>query len=916
MNRCPSIRLHVIIALMALVCSASPLRSGEVRFRRFGLAQGLPQSYVTRITQDMDGYLWVGTQDGLARYDGKTFAVYRRMPGDVHSIPSGLIHSLYVGKDSVLYAGTGDGNARYDRTSDSWKRLREKELPPPLRLSRLREANDPARFITLVDRKGREWTGTHATGLLVRDRKGRTLASFGTCGPVGRRLASDDILSMIEDSRGRIWVGMHGGGLAVIDSLRVTAAFRHEPGNAASLSGDVINALFEDRGGNLWIGTHGGGLCQYDPYAHLLPVFRPTTCGLPVRDDFIRAIEDNGDGRLLVAVRSGIAIVDTAFVSARSLLMWNDRYPSIGTARALYKDSQGTVWIGTERAGVGVLSKGRREIAWLPRDSPSKRPFTETVSFIGEYDADHVIIGTDGGIAVTDIRTRRSRWFDTPRIPDVKEPRITVSTCVRAEDGTWLLGTEYGLFRGRFGGSWKKLVCPDTSTIRPNIDIIRSVCVHNGQLLVATWGGGVRVIRLADGSERVIDSRSGLPNNTVYSVVPGADGRVVATTNAGVVLLDGTDLQPVRILTSDHGAQSNEFNSWSYLRLPSGTVVAGGIEGLNRIRTDALPELPSPQVIITIDSTSSQSYIVRFHVPAMSSVEPLSYRYATSTDDATWTATTAPEMHISRSDYGRYVIRVQARYGFGAYGPPSDVVLAVAAPIWRSWWFSGGSIALGGLGIWLLAIAVGRRRANRRFESERLVNEERVRIARDLHDDVGSGLAKIVIMAETVEAAEDPTAARSIADTARQVIDSVRSIVWVMKATDNTLSHTVDYLRDVAADIMNECGIAFTVDVSVTDRPIKAIMMRNLILSVKETMTNIVRHSKASAVSMRVWSDAKTLTVDIRDNGTGFEPGKNHRGSGMRNIHERMQELGGETIIDAGSDSGTHIRLVIPFGEN
>jgi signal transduction histidine kinase len=231
-----------------------------------------------------------------------------------------------------------------------------------------------------------------------------------------------------------------------------------------------------------------------------------------------------------------------------------------------------------------------------------------------------------------------------------------------------------------------------------------------------------------------------------------------------------------------------------------------------------------------------------------------------------------------------------------------------------SWWFYGAIALTGGLVTWRTSARVARKKTEQKLEAERIVNEERIRIARDLHDDVGTGLAKIVIMAENAVASNDAEAVRTIADTAQEVIDSVRSIVWVMKSSDDRLASAIGYVRDKIQDLLADKGIEFLYEESLTqDHTADAIMMRSIVLSVKEIATNIVRHSQASSVEMHVRDSDNQLTIDIRDSGIGFDQTKHRQGHGLSHLRERMAEIGGRVDITSSPTAGTRVILSMPL---
>ena len=908
----------------------------EVRLRRVGIEQGLPQSYVNQICQDSLGYMWFGTQDGLARFDGSNIKVYRHRQGDITALPTSNISSLYLTNDGALCAGTGDGFCLYQARSGSWKRISSGSVPAAKVRSRQRIVLDSGVNVTYTDSRGRSWIGTSSIGLYVIDPSRKGAVWYSTSEPRERRLACNDIWALHEDRNGNMWVGMNGGGVAVIKDDRVRTAFRYDPHDQSTLSSDVVRCFFEDNIGSIWIGTYGGGVCQYDPYSNIVGLLRPSKLKLGFNDDFARGIAQGPDGSVYIGLRTGIIRCNEDLGEVEVVAQWNKNYESIGAARELYVDRHHTLWIGSERRGVGFLRKGSTTIRWMSGRLWTARPHVTTVSSITQVSQDTIAIGTDGGIALVDINTQEPIWFDVPHRSEITEDQIPVSAIVRiGNTNEYLVGTELGLFRGPIKGPYTYIRCPDVQAAWPSIDIIRSVVLVGKTAFVGTWNGGVRIINLKDGHERVIDQRLGLPSDMAYAAIPISDERLLISSNAGLVIWNHSTHMLERMVDVAQGAQSLEFNSWSSLSTVSGTVYLGGVGGVNRFRAEQLLMPPVPSIVIDSVRNANEEgdpldldaarVIVLDHdannlsvgvsAIALSASSPIEYRYKLSGEHNTWVINQTGELQFPSLAPGPYTIVVQAHYKGGEWGKATSIRVDVQYPFWQSWWFILALGAALSAVVWGVAVLVTKLRQTEAHERERLLHDERLRIAKDLHDDVGTGLAKIVILSEN--SITDEGAAESskvVADTAREVIDSVRSIVWVMKSTDESLRDALGYVGDKISDLFSDKGIAFTYHQQLTqDLPADMLTRRNIVLSIKECATNIVRHSKATTVRMTAILVGNDLVLEIRDDGVGFDTAHNGNGSGLSNIEARLAELGGTMSVETETGVGTRVTLAIPI---
>ena len=213
----------LIAALISLLLAGSlyAQQGSRVRFKHLGIEQGLSQNTANAVVQDHVGFVWVGTQDGLNRFDGYRFTTFRNSLEDPFSLSDNFVYCLYVDREGVLWVGTEAGLNRFDRERERFHHFR----------------HDP----------------DDATSL-----------------------SNDRVSAVVEDERGFLWVGTSHG-LNRLDKSNLSGGFRrfhHDRADAASLSFDIIRELFVDRSGTLWVGTDGGGLNRYDEATGTFATFR------------------------------------------------------------------------------------------------------------------------------------------------------------------------------------------------------------------------------------------------------------------------------------------------------------------------------------------------------------------------------------------------------------------------------------------------------------------------------------------------------------------------------------------------------------------------------------------------------------------------------------------------------------------
>lgn len=211
-------------------------------------------------------------------------------------------------------------------------------------------------------------------------------------------------------------------------------------------------------------------------------------------------------------------------------------------------------------------------------------------------------------------------------------------------------------------------------------------------------------------------------------------------------------------------------------------------------------------------------------------------------------------------------------------------------------------------------------RERERAEQARAIEEERTRIARDLHDDLGSSLTEISMLAtpgpgSAIRTDEVSARLERIAGKSRCMISALDELVWAVNPRNDTLPSLCKYLASYTEEFLSSLNVMGRVQTphSLPDRPIAAEVRHSLLLAVKEVLNNAVRHGRATEVLFRLTFLEEGLEILIKDNGRGFDSGANHSGNGLRNIRERMRHLNGRCEIDSAPATGTTISLRLPI---
>ena len=275
---------------------------------------------------------------------------------------------------------------------------------------------------------------------------------------------------------------------------------------------------------------------------------------------------------------------------------------------------------------------------------------------------------------------------------------------------------------------------------------------------------------------------------------------------------------------------------------------------------------------------------------------------------------------------GLYTFRVQAANNDGVWNTQgASLDLVVPPHFWQTWWFVGAALLGSGAGIAFSARSIEKAKAQRRLEREQqahAVELERVRIARDFHDDIGACLTHVMVLSELVKADktrpnEVEAHAAMIGNTARNAVRGLRTIIWAANPRNDTLDGLVQYISQYSDDFFQATSVSCHLDLpeEVPSLPLTAEVRHNLFMVVKEAFHNIAKHAHASQARLRLSLRDGVLEIQVQDNGCGFEvnPGTASKRSGLANMRQRMDSIGASLGIQSAPGAGTSIRVELPY---
>jgi PAS domain S-box-containing protein len=576
-----AVRPLILVALCASPIFLYPLKPG-IKFDHISIEDGLSQSSVNCILKDRRGLMWLGTQDGLDRYDGYTFKIYRLQPDNPNSLSNSHINCLYQDWKGVLWVGTREGLNRFDREKEIFIRYM-KDKPPPFKLS----GNE----ITAVgeDHEGVLWIGTAEGGIDKFDLKKNRFVSFQHDIDDSTTINSDRITTLFIDSPGVLWIGTQDRGLDRWD--RKSGKFFHYTHNAndpKSLSNDYVTAITEDKDGNLWIGTKMG-LDQLDPKTGSFIHYKYTSSDAGcLSNNEINCIYPVHDGGLLVGTEDGLNEYN---LGNKTFSRWkNDPFDphslSNNVILAIYQDPSHILWIGTNGGGFNKYAPSRDRFAhyrFNPR-YPSRGLSGNMVYAIYQDRTGIIWLGTNRGLNRFDPASNRFTSYKS----DPGNPRSLGSDYVFSiyEDsagvmwvGTWGGGlnrfdretgtfTHYLSYPGKESGLSSNIV----------LDIYED---RGGALWIGTEGGGINKFDRKKQTflhyRNVEEDPTTISNDYIDSICEDSSGTLWIGTKYGLNKFDMNTGHFIR-----YTARYNESNSLTHNEV---NVIVPGLAGILWIGT-------------------------------------------------------------------------------------------------------------------------------------------------------------------------------------------------------------------------------------------------------------------------------------------------------------------------------------------
>jgi signal transduction histidine kinase/ligand-binding sensor domain-containing protein len=979
-------RLAVAVALFAIVPQRHLLalnsRKELSQYTRtvWTQAQGLPQDTIRAITQTGDGFLWLGTDEGLVKFDGYDFTTYTKDDG---VLPSNSVTTLYASTRGALWIATANGLTRYQ--GGRFTTFTTKDGLPNNAVTYIREDYRGALWIVAgpylsrfengsfsrIDPRSLAAAGVvraiyedpeHRLWIAGRDgivqRSGKEfVAKFGP-----KQLRGDVITAMLEDRKHGFWIAGNDG----LILRRSDGSLRYFD-SSDGLPNNLVRVLWEDRKGNLWAGTDGGlSRLEGERFVSLA-----VEKGAP---DWVKCLFEDREGNLWVGMNSGL----NRFRDDRFTTYGRPEGLPSDSPLAVHQDRNGRMWVGYHDVGlVELLPNGFR--TFTSRDGLAGNE----VFRIRESRNGDLLIGTRFGFSRMHNGRLTSERVDLPPNPygvyDVLEDssgRLLVATPtgvhLRVSNGWRSLipggsivnnypvvlqeGFDGSLWAGTYGGGLWQLKNLEslprlyTTTDGLGSNQIRSLYQDkDGTLWIGTFGGGL--VSYQSGRFFSFTTRHGLLSDNVAHIEDDGKGSLWLSTTKGICRISKKqllDLLAGKIKTLDTDSYTVGDGLRSAQCAPGYPIGGSGARsrdgrlwfptslGLSTADPDALLPSNLPPIVHLAEvladgrgvdfgrrqklSPGIRQIQFRYTAIHLRAPERVRYQYRLEGLDTGWQSAGARRVVTYNTlAHGNYRLVVKAMLPGGA-SHQAVYAFEVLPHFYENSWF----LALCALLVAFLGYGAYRLRLAQVHGRFSLILEERMRLAREIHDTLAQGFVGIRSQLEAlaIRLREDPEVAQQHLEIARKManhsLTEARRSVMDLRASNLEDCDLPSALTAAANQWLLGTPVRLSVEITGERRKLPDEIEKHLLRIAQEAVTNTIKHAGAEAICLSVEIERSHVRLKIQDNGRGFHApnvSATQEHFGILGMQERTKLLGGHFDFCSQAGAGTTVEVRVPIGK-
>lgn len=718
------------------------------RFDVFANEQGsvysISDNHILCISESSNGDLWVGTNNGLNRLNTESgeFNRYFHAEKSLSSLSHNMVSSLYYDSDDNLWVGTNDGLSLYNKDNDSFINTdidgllnnnpintifrQDDNLYLGTSFQGLIIYNVRSKAYTIhkddlatnvrsvfVDKDGDLWVGTYHNGLYMRSEKGGNFTNYST----KNGLTNDNVRCISESPEGNILVGTFNG-LNIIDSkTNVITQYKTYGSEEGNLSHYSIYSIYYDRSHTLWIGTYAGGVNYYSPYGQKFRFTDPNSLFHSVVG-IIGTLLEIGDNLYIATEGGGLLEMDKTTKAIKQYKLFkndNGSYAS-NILKSLFYDGN-YIYCGTNLGTVYTFNLKSKEFK-LFYDFKQEN----SIYHISKNADGNMIIGGVNQIGLT-LLTKDGKAINKFPVTGQKDISFHNVRCIyELKDNILLIGTRndglyhYDLNKGTLERFYHKTSGESNKQLPENYitDIFKDSA---GNIWIATFGGGLCQFDITTGTFVVINSKNGLLDNNICSILEDNNRHLWVSSISGISDID-IDTKEIMTYSYSSGIRINEFTPHAGIKLSDGIMVFSGNNGFisfNPRKMSVNPYVPPIKLSrlyinnerinvrdhsnILGKSFNSQQQITLTYAQANNiSIEYTAlnyifsdrnrYEYILEGFDKTWNDVGTRRMaYYTNIPPGQYIFKVRGSNNDGIWNNEgTSIIIKVLPPFWQTWW--------------------------------------------------------------------------------------------------------------------------------------------------------------------------------------------------------------------------------------
>lgn len=948
-------------------------------FELISTESGLSNNIVYDIYQDKKGFIWIATDNGLNRYDGYEFKKFYHHPLDSTSLSSNIIRKILEDEEGNLWVGSKNGLNLYRRESETFQSYTLKGNDKVTILDTQEMMLDKngriwfnnLRLFGYFDTKTRLFeilnTDFYCHSLTIE--KKQTIWANSKWGELGsmdvdslrfRRRGQDESAYEKQIHYGKysnsLWISEEPSGYSLDIAVSIIPKLPKsiEPTRVKEINGRTlligtneglfeynyrtkdlkktnlanslstltkqIRSIYEDRNGGIWVGTLGG-VFHYDAFKNNFDHFDLNSDGA----DVVMGIETGINGIYANALGKGIyfkenrsntfkKISSDKIFSREELFIWGIKEIA---------ESPYPIWLSTNTGLIcyDPVNNRKRKI-----DLPIIDAGTEISFDIYNTDEAHVWIASMG--AVHKVDKKSGKRIDGYLLNEGKN-RSTVQKIIEYDKGLILATESDGLFKlDQNEGTTSFIKLRENSAEQESTfkTYIWDLHVFKNVLWIGTNRGLFSLKKGEMVAKPVFND-----NQIVFSIEDDERNHLWMGTERGLIAYNINNNASRRYGRID-GLNNIEFNRRSVTKTNDGKLWFGGVHGItvfdpSKIQANTIlppvyvtklrvimpdsifkiPHINQEVVLPHKQNTIELDYVALNYTNSSQN----SYKYQLRGYDPNWVNDLSRKARYTQLPTGKYTFQVIAANNDGLWNEVGDQIqIRILPPYWETWWFRSLIILLG----LTIIYSIYTYRIRRLLQIERM----KLRIASDLHDEVGSGLSGIALTSDVLEQQIEegeikPHLASRITQNARHLASTLDDIVWLINPEKETVDDFIIKIKAIAQELLPHIDVLFKEDISEAFKKkiLRSELKRNLLLFVKEALNNATKHAEAKHVSISFGYAEQKVRIEISDDGIGFELNKKMKGNGILSMKNRARELDGKLEISSEINKGTHIVLIV-----